>query len=646
MKNYFLFLLVFLNLWQVKGQNSSTKEILKLEFRSGDSKSYYNGIKIGEYYWMDNNFYEPVNTDYVTDELIHKHMDLWGVPYNVSAKDFNRYFGQYYGNGGLPTGVMYENDKISTVWGLPRRADFYQLLGMCGTGSYTDIKEYLGAKTNDNPAAVNLIGSDDLNNGYWFEPNKNVYGFNLMPGGGRMNGPWNNLITGDFYALYKYATLRIYKDKEELNEPALAATLDNLNQSISVTSSWHWLNVRFSKKISDEELGYKLYIKESDFKKYEKSNIIAGFDIASVDIKKLALDDKIPNGFVELPKGWIRGFYVQKYGTDPVKKYPKITSHLRIIKENNKYVFKEKEQVIIYLRTDDSTNNDVKFGLYNPKDGNFRGPLTVLSNEGYQYTCQLPENYIGNFMLIPYVEDKSVKKVLERETDSPWIDRLPLTIEYKANRRYVADTEFKTTNYMQLNIKENGVSFINKLFQTEMEKNFIVSMPTSNQEKTKIGLFYSNGDFCTDITLSRKNSLYNCSIPNSVQGGDYIIMPYVNDNEIKVIERKEGGYYMDRLPLTVIEEDIWGDIDWNSRTLMVQTEETLKPYVKDNNLYIKGLNIPSEITLYTMSGNITTIQKNVTQQQAIPVHNLKSGVYILQIKNDQGKISKLKFIKE
>ncbi|WP_128331386.1 T9SS type A sorting domain-containing protein [Apibacter sp. HY039] len=641
MKNYFLLLIMSFSLWQVKGQNLTKNEVLKLEYQVRDSKTIYNGVKIGEYYWIDNNLYEPIGSvGYASEEVIHKHMDVWGVPYNVSAKDFDRYYGRYYGPDDLPYGEMYENNKLSSGWGFPNMSDFNQLFAMCGTGSYTDIKEYLGAKPNDNPAAVNLIGSGDFSNGYWFEPNKNVYGFNLMPGGGRMNGDWEGLKAGDFYALYKHAKFRV-------NSWNNVVTIDNLNKIVEFgTPLYHKLNIRLSKRIPDEELGYKLYIKESDLKKYENSNIIAGFDISSVDIKKLALEDKIPSGYVELPKGWIRGFYIQKYGTVPVKKYPKITSHLRIIKEDNKYIFKEKEQVKIYLRTDDLTNKGVKFGIYNPKNGVYRDSLTVLSKEGYQYTCQLPDN-VSDFILVPYIEDdKSEKIILEREVNSPWIDRLPLTIEYKTSGRHIASADFETTSYMQLNIQENGASFINKLFQTEMEKNFKVSMPTSNQEKTKIGLFYSNGDFYTDITVSRKNSLYNCSIPNSVQGGDYIIMPYVNDNGIKVIERKEGGYYMDRLPLTVLEEDIWGDIDWNSRTLMVQTEETLKPYVKDNNLYIKGLNIPSEITLYTMSGNITTIQKNVTQQQAIPVHNLKSGVYILQVKNDQGKISKLKFIKE
>lgn len=635
MKNSLLFIAILMTFHFMKGQREN--EILNLEFRNENVTANYKAFKIGEYYWMSENFNNPkFNT--ATQEQLTKHMSVWGVPYNVSINDYNKYYGEYYGLGWEPKGKMYENNQLNSGWVLPGIAEFDQLLAMCGTGSYKDIKEYLGAKTNDNPAAVNLE-SGDIDNGHWFAPNKNVYGFGLMPGGGRINGPWEGLLEGDFYGLYKQARLR-------LNTGGLIV-FDNLTHKVVYEPAlYHWLNVRWTKRIPDEVLGYKLYIKDSDFNKYKDSGLIVNFDISTVNIKKLGLQEVPPAGFLELPNGWIRGFYVQKNGTDPA--LPQIVSHLQIIKKDNKYIFKEKDSIEIYLRTSESNNKNINFGLYNPKDGSFRGPLNIISQGGFIYTCQLPENYIGNFMLVPYiVQQNGEKNIVKRAPSSPWIDRLPLTIQYKINtKKYIPSEAFQVTSYMQLNIKENGSNMVNKIFQVDIEKNFMVSMPTSNQEISKIGLFYSNGDFYTNITTSRKGAVYTCKIPNTVQDGTYVIMPYTKENkEIKVIERTNDKYYMDRLPLVVLEEDIWGE-DSSLASLSQKNKENLIPYVKDNNLYIKGLIYPATISIYNLNGNKLKSQKNITQDTGTAIYNLKTGVYIIQLISEQGKVKNLKFIKE
>ncbi|TWP22997.1 T9SS type A sorting domain-containing protein [Apibacter muscae] len=632
-KLLFSFMVLFLTLGIAQSQKQ--EEPLELEFRSGNTTSNYKGVKIGEYYWMDASLYEPV-LHYTTQNFINKHMDGWAVPYDMPAESFNRYYGQFYGPMEVPSGDMYENGVVDKNWKLPNRAAFYQLMAMCGTGSYQDIKEYLGAKTNDNPMAVNLTASGDISNGHWFAPNKNVYGFSLMPGGGRMNGPWQELAQGDFYAMYKHAKLRV--------DDWSVFTVDNLEKTASFSGVlYHWINIRWAKRIPDEQLGYKLYIKESDYKKYEYSELIPNFDINSVDIKKLSLDHVVPNGYIELPNGWIRGFYIQKNGTQPIKKMPELTTHLRILTDDNKYVFRENDQVKFYLRTDAKSQTELEnlnFGLYNPKNGDFRGPIKILSVDGYVYTCELPENNVNPFMLVPYIEQNGEKIILKRGNSTPWIDRLPITIEYKLSRGFTVSSDFQANSNMQINIPDGGT---NRLFQIELEKPFMIRIETKNQEQVRIGLFYTNGDFYTDITNSVKGSVYTCSLPNSVQAGDYILMPYTKeDGKIKVVERNDETFYMDRLPIVALEEDIWGD-----SFSAFSVEEPLTPYTQNNNtLYIKGLSSTANLSIIDINGTVKKQMNNITQNTAIPISDLKSGVYFIKVNTSEGKVENLKFIKQ
>lgn len=52
--------------------------------------------------------------------------------------------------------------------------------------------------------------------------------------------------------------------------------------------------MRWCRRLTDKELGYKLYINQDQ-----------------TDIQKLDLEDTAPYGYSELPNGYLRGFYVQ-----------------------------------------------------------------------------------------------------------------------------------------------------------------------------------------------------------------------------------------------------------------------------------------------------------------------------------------------
>ena len=270
----------------------------------------YKAVKIGEYLWMNSNInhcpgqpftksdIELILTRYRMNPLVLK---------NISIEDINKYCGPYYDRDRFEyledrsKCVIYEGkDKILTNnWSSASTKDFQQLFAMCGNGSEQDVRLSLTVKAGENPISISGLT-------YWFGPNNtNKYGFNLMPGGARFNGPqvWElkhnhegtdnesiNVSTGDFYGFTQAAMWQTWDGK---------VSIDDYPHG-DVGKTWHWMPIRWCRKLTDEELGYKLYINQTQ-----------------TDIKKLSLTDSIPEGYQELPNGYIRGFYVQFIMNNP-----------------------------------------------------------------------------------------------------------------------------------------------------------------------------------------------------------------------------------------------------------------------------------------------------------------------------------------
>ena len=270
----------------------------------------YKAVKIGEYLWMNSNInhcpgqpftksdIELILTRYRMNPLVLK---------NISIEDINKYCGPYYDRDRFEyledrsKCVIYEGkDKILTNnWSSASTKDFQQLFAMCGNGSEQDVRLSLTVKAGENPISISGLT-------YWFGPNNtNKYGFNLMPGGARFNGPqvWElkhnhegtdnesiNVSTGDFYGFTQAAMWQTWDGK---------VSIDDYPHG-DIGKTWHWMPIRWCRKLTDEELGYKLYINQTQ-----------------TDIKKLSLTDSIPEGYQELPNGYIRGFYVQFIMNNP-----------------------------------------------------------------------------------------------------------------------------------------------------------------------------------------------------------------------------------------------------------------------------------------------------------------------------------------
>lgn len=314
--------------------NREIPESAKVKFYSTDSKQYmgeYNAVRIGEYYWIDRNFshFIPWGNDFenihpMSQYLLDKYMSQILIDkayFQVNLNDFEKYYGRYYS---YPS-VLYMNkygqvhNEYNTPvdnWRLPYAEDYRQLFAMCPFNTTADpvhnslnerdVRFALGAREGDNSMAFNITTQGPFKT-YWFDSNhvKNMYRFNLMPGGARLNGdgPWCNSINcyngkkGDIYHLFYTAVLATANPKDDL---AVEFVIIHDQLSTDPVLSYHLMNVRWCRPLSDLELGYKLYINADQ-----------------TDIKKLDLKTPPPSGYQELPHGYTRGFYVQYILNNP-----------------------------------------------------------------------------------------------------------------------------------------------------------------------------------------------------------------------------------------------------------------------------------------------------------------------------------------
>jgi len=357
--------------------NEESREIpdnMKVKFYGTDSNNLlgeYNAVRIGEYYWIDRNFYHivPWGNDYenslpITQALLDRYVER--ILINPSqfklnnVSDFEKYYGRHY----CYSSILYMNnhgqmrneyDEILSGWKLPNHEDYRQLFGMCPFNTTydsphielneRDVRFALGAKNGDNPMAYNITDPDnELYHTYWFD-NKhvtNMYGFNLMPGGARLNGnsQWCNELggdngcypdgkKGDIYHLFYTAPLAVI-DKND----GLAVGTVTIHDLVDTYHHvlYHLLNVRWCRKLSDTELGYRLYINSDQ-----------------TDIIKLDLNEQAPKGYKELPNGYTRGFYVQYILNNPNPAYTvkDVVNFAREVMDMHVYYNKNNKDVIL-----------------------------------------------------------------------------------------------------------------------------------------------------------------------------------------------------------------------------------------------------------------------------------------------------------
>lgn len=331
-------------------------------------------------------------------ELYIAQIHIEGAKYEPSIADFNKYYGQYYDqftanyinkNGNMRE--VREGGNVVDVkdWILPNNKDFRQLFAMCPfhaiDNTYldeVDVRSALSYKNGEIPLAYDIYSTNVLRT-YWFEEgvNTNMYRFNMTPSGMRLhNGyaDWGNGLAFDDNkdyakdAVLRNSTERIketvkyedgsisYIEKWRGPDNAFAGTFYTYSSwskeqeesgNVSITKillhdrvdtgeyeNYFSSPMRWCRRLTNEELGYKLYIKVKDIntQSYEWKRLSGGvrddirdeivllrevkkgtYSPSDFDIIKLDLNTPTPAGYTELPNGYIRGFYVQYILSNP-----------------------------------------------------------------------------------------------------------------------------------------------------------------------------------------------------------------------------------------------------------------------------------------------------------------------------------------
>ncbi len=317
--------------------------------------SEYEAVRIGEYLWMNRNLRDSIplfwdapwmhGTGYVglssqlamNQEFLDRDMDRLKIDksqYQIDMKDFNAYYGVYYTRTEIEhfqrknekyvsnkqnLNVYETAAKIQTNWKVPYTRDYRQLFAMCPVPDneilgQIAVRMTLSCKKDENPLAYDIYdpAGGVIHRTYWFEYSTNALGFNMMPGGSRLpapgpidnglgpnNGKWDG-IRGDIYHLFHTAKYLTADSQVDIHDYL----------STGHAPSYHWYNVRFCRELTDEELGYKLYINQKDYEENYEYTVVK-LNPHRVKILKLGLNETPPSGYYELPKGYLRGFYVQ-----------------------------------------------------------------------------------------------------------------------------------------------------------------------------------------------------------------------------------------------------------------------------------------------------------------------------------------------
>ncbi len=295
------------------GWNYDTK---KVELNNVITKTYKT-IEASEYIWTTENLrlkygtYASINMNWVN--LTQSDVDKYSADYlgskSIPLDEFEQVYGTWatlydvammYRNiyWGVPTGV----NTFDHTWGIPNKEDIWQMYGQAPRISdnlYNDIKDFLFASSSD----FNFGWTQGL-----FK-NKNTSGLTLTPLGMRESNQGGAIYGfGQVTSLQTstWAAIETLSDRDLSGKSGL----------ISNPYSYHFTQARHRRPLTDQELGYKMYI-----------------DAANDQVLMLPYDQV--STLPELPKGLERGValrYANRKAMKVVKKWSEIQAEASEIK--------------------------------------------------------------------------------------------------------------------------------------------------------------------------------------------------------------------------------------------------------------------------------------------------------------------------
>jgi hypothetical protein len=319
-----------------------------------------------------------------------------------------------------------------------------------------------------------------------------------------------------------------------------------------------------------------------------------------------------------------------------------LQNHLMVkTSETNIYSTATNERFQVYANILDPTN--VSIGLFD-QGGRFIEDVAV-SKKNSTYTCKISDSVLpGNYMVQPYLNIDGKQQVVERPSNTYFIDKLPISViddiwGRSVRSGYLA-SDATLSRHMQIKTSE---SYYHQVAPGERFQVYANYAPSTSD--IKIGLFNLYGAFVEEVSVSKKSSTYTCQISDNVPSGNYVIMPYeIVGGVVTIVERTKGSPIMDRLPLAV-EEDIWS---FGLKSLVVKDElegvnNNIKLYPNPTSdiLYIDGIQENEVIDIYDLSGRLVKSTNSQAGINGISIVDLPQGTYIVKIGGERYKIQKM-----
>ncbi len=221
----------------------------------------YKTIVVGDYEWMvDNLFIEYVNRmgtalawANLTQPAIDQMNQSYQVQNNVSLDKFNKINGSYVGSYDTASSFrksfkVYDptNGNLLDGWDLPYYVDFLSLMGLAPQSKPTvfeNVSDFLFASQSD-------VGDDYRAD--WFK-SLNISGLGFTPLGRRHSNFEG--VGGQTYMGYKVESSFRMKDY------TVGQMVFDWTMGIALyTNLYHFGQARYCRRLSDGELGYKLYV--------------------------------------------------------------------------------------------------------------------------------------------------------------------------------------------------------------------------------------------------------------------------------------------------------------------------------------------------------------------------------------------------
>ena len=167
--------------------------------------------------------------------------------------------------------------------------------------------------------------------------------------------------------------------------------------------------------------------------------------------------------------------------------------------------------------------------------------------------------------------------------------------------------------------------------------NFYYRNMTWGNDQNELKIFYRTSAIGTWNLITT----FNTNVPTWANSGEITLPEPSSTYQIALEGLGMYGYGLDVDDL-VVKDGVLSTYDIDKQ----KTSISIYPNPASDFLHIKSEKSISEVSIFDSTGKQISRIKEKNSEAKIPVHYLNSGIYLIQIKNSEGIVSKQKFIKK